>query len=210
MKMKAISLALPLCLLLLVSCSALENLNNDPSGGLTGQQHVKLAELYEVSGEYQEAIREYKYALEEGAKEAPIYFALGNIDIKRGMMKSAEFNFLSAIHISPRMEYYNNLAWLYLDAGDTEKAAIAIKGALDLSPKIRYVYFDTLGAVLLSTLSITDNDETFTMILENKPHYDREARLETLEHLLTLYILDGDIEMEDMIRDTINSIHWSP
>ncbi len=202
-------LTLPICLLLLVSCVALENGANDPSGGLTAEQHVKFAELYEMSSEYEEAIREYKYALEEGAKEAPIYFALGNINIKRGMMKSAEFNFLSAIHLSPRMEYYNNLAWLYLDAGDTEKASLAIKGALDLSPNIRYVYFDTLGAVLLSTLSIRNNSETFTMILENKPHYDTEARLETLEHLLRLYILDGDIEMEDMIRDTINAIQWS-
>ena len=211
MKQKQVfSLALSLCLLLLVSCSALEEIAaNDPSGGLTAEQHIKLAELYEMSEEYKEATMEYRYALEKGAEESYIHFALGNINIKTGRVKSAEFNFLTSISLLPKMEYYNNLAWLYLDADDTENAALAIKGALDLSPNIRYVYFDTLGALLLSTQSIQDNREILTMIHENKTHYSREARLETLEHLLKLYILDSDSEMEDLVRDSINTVEWS-
>jgi tetratricopeptide (TPR) repeat protein len=113
---------------------------------LTPEEHLNLGVAYEKSGEFDNAIKEYKLA----ARKQPIaYLYLGNAHFQKKEWGRAEACYTKAIELDPRnADAHNNLAWLYYSRGenldDAERLALA---AINLNPSKEHVYRDTLDKI---------------------------------------------------------------
>jgi tetratricopeptide (TPR) repeat protein len=113
---------------------------------LTPEEHLNLGVAYEKSGEFDNAIKEYKLA----ARKQPIaYLYLGNAYFQKREWTQAEHYYKKAIEIDPNSaDAHNNLAWLYYIRGenldDAERLAIQ---AINLNPSKEHVYRDTLDKI---------------------------------------------------------------
>ncbi len=113
---------------------------------LTPEEHLNLGVAYEKSGEFDNAIKEYKLA----AKKQPIaYLYLGNAHFQKMEWDQAEHHYKKAIETDPKnADAHNNLAWLYYSRGenldDAERLAIE---AINLNPSKGHVYRDTLDKI---------------------------------------------------------------
>ena len=113
---------------------------------LTPEEHLNLGVAYEKSGEFDNAIKEYKLA----AKKRPIaYLHLGNAHFQKDEWAVAEYYYKMAIEKEPKnADAYNNLAWLYYTQGENLDHAerLAIQ-AIDLNPSKESLYRDTLDKI---------------------------------------------------------------
>ncbi|MEI9477528.1 MAG: tetratricopeptide repeat protein [Deltaproteobacteria bacterium] len=142
---KSLSLLFATFLLVLLSGCTLPRIIivKDP---LTPEEHLNLGVAYEKSGEFDNAIKEYKLA----AKKRPIaYLHLGNAHFQKDEWAVAEYYYKMAIEKEPRSaDAYNNLAWLYYTQGENLDHAerLAIQ-AIDLNPSKGTIYRDTLDKI---------------------------------------------------------------
>ena len=113
---------------------------------LTPEEHLNLGVAYEKSGEFDNAIKEYKLA----AKKQPLaYLYLGNAHFQKKEWDRAEVCYKKAVELDPtNADAHNNLAWLYYSRGenldDAERLAIE---AINLNPSKEHVYRDTLDKI---------------------------------------------------------------
>jgi len=142
---KSLSLLFATFLLVLLSGCTLPRIIilKDP---LTPEEHLNLGVAYEKSGEFDNAIKEYKLA----AKKRPIaYLHLGNAHFQKDEWAVAEYYYKMAIEKEPKnADAYNNLAWLYYTQGENLDHAerLAIQ-AIDLNPSKGTIYRDTLDKI---------------------------------------------------------------
>ena len=142
---KSLSLLFATFLLVLLSGCALPRIIivKDP---LTPEEHLNLGVAYEKSGEFDNAIKQYKLA----AKKRPIaYLYLGNAHFQKNEWAEAEHYYRKAIEKNPKnADAYNNLAWLYYTKRENLDHAerLAIQ-AIDLNPSKESLYRDTLDKI---------------------------------------------------------------
>jgi tetratricopeptide (TPR) repeat protein len=142
---KSLSLLFATFLLVLLSGCTLPRIVvvKDP---LTPEEHLNLGVAYEKSGEFDNAIKEYKLAV----KNRPIaYLYLGNAHFQKDEWAVAEYYYKMAIEKEPKnADAYNNLAWLYYTQGENLDHAerLAIQ-AIDLNPSKESLYRDTLDKI---------------------------------------------------------------
>lgn len=127
----------------LSSCASLPKVIvlHDP---LTVDEHLSLGLSYELNGEYDYAIQEYSKALKRAKGDYRPLFYLGNVYYRKGGYDQAKGYFKKALRIAPEnSDIHNNLAWLYIDTEEFDKARTEI----DLALKIKRdpYYLDTLA-----------------------------------------------------------------
>jgi len=94
-----------------------------------------LGEAYAAQGEIDQAMREYKRALELNPMADRAHYNLGNIYRKKGEIDAAITAYNRAIEInSSYAKAYNNLGSIYLNKGDYEKAKELFFKALEIDP----------------------------------------------------------------------------
>ncbi len=121
------------------------------------------------------------------------YFALGNASLKIKRFKEAKGYFLKAIGLNPtRPEFYNNLAWTYMEEGDYKRAEERIKEAIALGAERPYAYLDTYGVISMRMGAVRDAEERLLTALSLAPPEDKKAQAHILRHLLELYAKTGD------------------
>jgi tetratricopeptide (TPR) repeat protein len=129
-------------------CVRLPNRGEDP---LSAKEHFTLASIYEGKGERELALREYKIALEKDANFLQAMTRLAELSYIMGQYGQAERYYQKAIKLAPRDgDLYNNLCWVYLSQEKKLKRAESlIMKAMELNPKHKGYYFDTLGTIYL-------------------------------------------------------------
>ncbi len=134
-------MVLPVCI---ASCSLPRLVVLDDP--LSPEEHLNLGVTYEMNGELDNALEEYKKA----SKTIPrAYTYIGNIFFKKGELKNAEIYYKRAIEQAPYpADACNNLAWLYYTEMKNldEAEELALK-ALHLDPSKQDIYQDTLEKI---------------------------------------------------------------
>lgn len=124
----------------------------DPArDALTVEEHLQLGVGFERKGEYEAALRHYRYVAEQDYPEG--YVFLGNFRLNRGQLEAAEQAFREALQLRPGYaDAQNNLAWCLVQQGDSDldEAERLVRAALasDPPPKRRSFYQQTLAAIL--------------------------------------------------------------
>jgi len=113
---------------------------------LSAEEHLNLGVTYEMNGELDNALEEYKKA----SKSLPsAYTYIGNIYFQKGDFKNAELYYKKAIKEDPcSADAHNNLAWLYYTEKKNldEAEQLALK-ALQLDPSKKDIFQDTLEKI---------------------------------------------------------------
>jgi tetratricopeptide (TPR) repeat protein len=113
---------------------------------LSPEEHLNLGVTYEMNGELDNALEEYRKA----SKTLPLaYTYIGNVYFQKGDFENAEIYYKKAIKEEPcSADAYNNLAWLYCtekkNLGEAEKLVLK---ALHLNPAKKDIYQDTLEQI---------------------------------------------------------------
>lgn len=184
MKLKSITISLIFIVTILSSCTHIPRVIvlHDP---LSGKEHITLGMSYELKGEYDYAIREYKKAenLLKGDYRPPFY--LGNVYYKKGEYERAERSYKKALRLKPDDgDIMNNLAWVYMDTGKLDKARQEIERALHIARKPYYL--DTLANIYVRM----DRYERALHVVEEALSIIPESNTDLLR---VEYLLMGDI-----------------
>jgi len=111
--------------------------------------YVRLGDLYEGSGRYDEALAKVNDALKMNPRGLPAQMLLGIVYERKGDIAKAQQVYEEILAFNPRFApAANNLAWLYSEhGGDKAKALQLAQLAKGLAPDDPYVA-DTLGWIL--------------------------------------------------------------
>ena len=111
--------------------------------------YVRLGDLYEGSGRYDEALAKVNDALKMNPRGLPAQMLLGIVYERKGDIAKAQQVYEQILTFNPRFApAANNLAWLYSEhGGDKAKALQLAQVAKGLAPDDPYVA-DTLGWIL--------------------------------------------------------------
>jgi tetratricopeptide (TPR) repeat protein/TolB-like protein len=130
---------------------------------------MALGSVYTASGRTNEAIAEFKRALQLAPNSDEVYTRIGWADMTIGHNAEALQYFQKAIEINP---YYwlnhNNLGNAYYQTGDFVKAAEYYRKVIELDPGNTYAY-NNLGAVLLQSGRFEEAVAPFQKVLEFSP-----------------------------------------
>jgi len=113
---------------------------------LSPEEHLNLGVTYEMNGELDNALEEYKKA----SKSLPLaYTYIGNIYFQKGDFKNAEIYYKKAIEDDPcSADAHNNLAWLYYtEKKNLDEAENLVLEALQLDPSKKDIFQDTLEKI---------------------------------------------------------------
>lgn len=132
-------------LLFLSSCTPLPRIIvlHDP---LTVEEHLSLGLSYELKGEFDFALQEYSKAFRKDKKDYRPLFYTGNVHYKKKRYEEAERFYKKALRLAPdNGDIHNNLAWVFIDTAEIEKAKEEIDKALLI--KRDPFYLDTLANI---------------------------------------------------------------
>jgi tetratricopeptide (TPR) repeat protein len=113
---------------------------------LTADEHLFLGLNYELKGEFDSAIKEYKKGLKKDKKDHRPLFYLGNAYYKKREYEKAEKFYIKALDIAQdNSDIRNNISWLYIDTNRFDDALKEIYIALTI--KMDPNYLDTLANI---------------------------------------------------------------
>lgn len=169
-------LSIVLIIFLLAGCSLPRVIVlNDP---LDARQHNDLGVSYQQRGEIDLALREYERAAEMADDWARPLVNRGNALAARGDLRQAWKSYLLALRREPgNAEAMNNLAWVLLQAGETDKALEWAEKAAAETPRDGAI-LDTLAAVQIARQDYPSARLTVerALLLELDPHLREEFR----------------------------------
>jgi tetratricopeptide (TPR) repeat protein len=104
--------------------------------GKKAQMHLKLGNLRSDRWELEEAISEYRRAIEMEPGMAMAYTRLGRVYGKKGLLEKAEREHKKALELDPKLaEAHKNLGLCYNKQGQPGQASKEFKKYLELTPK---------------------------------------------------------------------------
>lgn len=202
--MKKRLLAVLLIALFAAGCNVLPIEVKEP-GTLTFNEHMKLGSIYESKGDFELALREYGNAQALDTKEPRVYFAMGNVYLKKKDYANAEKEYLKSIELGPLPDFYNNLSWVYIEQGKMEEAKKAVEEAVSMAePEKVYIYLDTLGVALMNAGEYEDAEESFRKAADSVPGLKRNAFIAIYGHLADLYNKQGRTEEASIVEEKLN------
>ncbi len=116
---------------------------------LSAEEHVVLGVSYETKGLLDQAILEYKAALNKDGSNSKALVSLGNVYYKKGDIDAAQGSYSQALKIDRDNPYAsNNLAWIYVEKDIRLKEAKGLaERAVEKDPINRAYYLETLALV---------------------------------------------------------------
>ena len=115
-------------------------------------------------------------------------YVIGTVRVSEGEWAQAEEALRTSIDREPMPEALNDLAWLYLQKGELEGAAILARRAISLSPKMAQAW-DTLGEIRMRQADYDRAEKALQQALTLA-----ESHLSAYLHMAELQLLRGDTE----------------
>jgi len=98
-------------------------------------QYMRSGLNYYQRGEYDEAIKEFRKALELNPERSEIHYNLGLVLEAKGLLQEAIQEYKKALELNPEdAEAHNNLGIVYYKQGNYKKAVEEFKIALSINP----------------------------------------------------------------------------
>lgn len=105
--------------------------------------HYGLGEVYLKNKMLNQAIGEFKVSAKFNAKDARLYYKIGDLCAEVNKNQEAENAYKKAIELNPGyFEAYNNLAALYSQTGRTEEAISLWSKAVNIQPRFAIAHFN--------------------------------------------------------------------
>jgi tetratricopeptide (TPR) repeat protein/class 3 adenylate cyclase len=118
--------------------------------GYLAPVRLTIGQNYMRTGQYEEAIREFRKALAIDPGAFDVYFYLGRIYESQGQLRDAEENFETFVKRRPGYWLgYSGLGWFFSRHGNFERAAESFRIMIDLQPDNPMGY-ENLGGALLA------------------------------------------------------------
>jgi tetratricopeptide (TPR) repeat protein len=116
---------------------------------MRADSYVRLGDLYQASGRYDEALAKASEVLKTNPRALPAQMLMGLVYKRKGDVAKAEQVYEHVLAANPRFALAaNNLAWLYSEhGGDQGKALQLAQTAKELAPEDPNIS-DTLGWIL--------------------------------------------------------------
>jgi tetratricopeptide (TPR) repeat protein/predicted Ser/Thr protein kinase len=103
--------------------------------------HICLGSLYNVTGEYEKAVPEFRTAAEREPNSDDAYRGLASTYERSGQFHAAEQTFQTAIKLRPSYwGNYNRLGRFYLGRGNYQNAILMFQRIIELTPDNRWGY----------------------------------------------------------------------
>ena len=160
--------------------------------------HGAFASGYMNSGEYAQAVIEYKKAVDLKSTFLLGYTGLGYAYYFSGDLEQAKGNFELAMSLQPESESaHSGLGWVHLQMGNSELASEEFKSALDINHQNLDSHLG-LGWVYLNQFKMDDSRKEFEYVISAAPEIsDAYFGLGLLE--LSLFNYDNAIELMDNV-----------
>lgn len=157
------------------NCNRALGLNN-----LLAPVHITLGIIYRGTGKYEEAVTEFKRALEIDPVNSDAFRELAGTYSDQGKLEEAENTYLKAIELRPSYwANYYGLGLFYNRNGEYEKAEKQYLKVTALSP-FNYKAYATLGGIYLLMERNDDARNMFERSIEIFPNYGAYSNLGTL------------------------------
>jgi serine/threonine-protein kinase len=149
--------------------------------------HVCLGIVYEGTGKYEEAVREYQLAIAAESANDDAIRGLASAYQRLGKMDEAEATYRAAISARPNYwENYNALGGFYFARGKYPQAAEMFTRVTDLAPD-SFRGYSNLGAARLQLGRDDDAIKALMRSLEIRPTYSAFSNLATAHFRLRQY-----------------------
>jgi serine/threonine-protein kinase len=181
--------------------------------------HVTFGLIYQGTGRYENAVKEFGRALDLDATSDAAYRGLASSYASLGKMKEAEDAYRRAIEI--RRDYWGGYSWLgtfYFNAQRYDEAATQFRRAIELAPENVRGYTN-LGAVYYVQGKFQQAQELFEKSLTIQPNYRAYSNLGTLYFIQGRYgdaarMFDKALELNDkdsrMWHYAASAYYWAP
>lgn len=114
-----------------------------PEGIRTPLQYVEEGNRYRENGDYENAEKVYRVAIQLDPKNPLAYSELGNMYRKSGQREMQEEIYRVRIKIDPKNIWaYMDLGYLYREIGDNAKAKDIFEAGIKANPKNSYAYLE--------------------------------------------------------------------
>lgn len=137
--------------------------------------HVICGLVYETLGDFHEAMREFREAMNADGAYSRTYYELGVMYRQMGQPQHAISAFREVIALEPTFaDAYNQLGIAYYEAGDADRALLVFSTARELDPENPHHHYNT-GLLLNELQRHEQAREAFERAVELQPEYE-EAR----------------------------------
>ncbi|MBN2373859.1 tetratricopeptide repeat protein [bacterium] len=143
----------------------------DPKDMIGLLDYLNRGTYYYTSGDFDEAIEEFKALLKVNPNDVFTHFVLGYIYDKKGWTDMAINELEEAIRLDPGyINAYNNLGTIYNKIGKTDEAIKNFRVAVDLNPSYLEAY-DNIGVVYYMMKDYDQAMYYFNKAIELEPNY---------------------------------------
>ncbi len=134
------------------------------------EQIINQAIQFHLKGNISEAIKYYRYLINQGFKDHRVFSNYGSILNDLGKSQEAELSTRKAIEIKPDYaESHSNLAMILRDLGKLQEAELSIRKAIELKPDFAEAIFN-LGNILRYLGKEKEAIKHYSAALEKKPN----------------------------------------
>ena len=152
-----------------------------------------------TQGRQDEALNHARRLLKIDPNNAFGNYVLGTVHIVEGHYDLAEAALRRSLEAKMTPAAFNDLAWIVLDRGQTEKAEKYARAALKIAPKM-YQAWDTLGMALLKSSRLAEAEEALEKALSFSA--DDPA---VVVHIAELRAVQGDTKRAKELVDSLSA-----
>ncbi len=165
--------------------------------------HYQSAVDLEKKGRVDDAIAEYRKAINETPNHADSHYNLGRLLAAKGDHQGARAEFLLAIQLRPNdPDYHNNLGLELKNAGDLEGAALQYREALRLDPSRPEAHLN-LGNLFYLQRKLDEAEKEYRVALKLNPE-------NAVAHMSLGNVLDGGGHLNGAIAEYKEAIRLEP
>jgi len=130
--------------------------------------HNDLGFVLEREGMAEEAVEQYRKALELDPELASAHYNLAAFLARSGDYAEAERHFRAALAKQPDTRAYTGLGIVLRQQGRTDEAIASLRKAIDAEPKNAAAY-DQLGSILIQQGKLDEAASTYRLLVRNQP-----------------------------------------